>query len=241
MRLQKYMADAGIDSRRKCEELIKQGLVKVNGITAIIGTDIDPLTDVVEYQGKRVVPSEERVILAFNKPRNVICAAQDPEGRDTVMNYFRGYPVRLFHVGRLDYGSEGLLLMTNDGDFAYRMTHPKFELNKTYSVVCDGVLTREELQKLQKGILLDDGITAPALLQNRVTLANGNTAFTLTIHEGRNRQVRRMLEAVGHQTLSLRRIRIGPIDLGELKGGTWRELSEREHELLEEMLEQNNN
>ena len=141
MRLQKFMAEAGVASRRKCEELNGAGLVKVNGQVASLGTVIDPLNDRVEYAGKLLRPAEERVVFAFYKPRGVMCTASDPQGRATIMDYFKDVPYRLYSVGRLDYDSEGLLLMTNDGELAYKLTHPKFTVDKTYHAVCDGVLT----------------------------------------------------------------------------------------------------
>lgn len=138
MRLQKYLADAGIDSRRKCEDLIAQGLVFVNGAPAELGCVVDPEQDIVVYAGKRVASAQERTVLAFNKPQCVVSTMRDPEGRRTVADYFADFPERLYPVGRLDYDSEGLLIMTNDGALAYRMTHPKFTVEKTYLVHCDG-------------------------------------------------------------------------------------------------------
>ncbi len=234
MRLQKYLAEAGIASRRKCELLIEQGLVFVNGVPATIGTVIDPDKDAVEYGGEPVrLQKLEKLIIAFHKPQGVVSTMSDPQGRPCVADYFRDIPERLYPVGRLDFDSEGLLLMTNDGELAYRMMHPKFSVEKTYLVHCDGILRKEEREMLEKGVLLDDRMTSPAVVTKTQSIRYGNSAFFITIHEGRNRQVRRMVAAVGHETLLLRRVRIGPIELGDLKQGKWRKLSEEERKALE--------
>ena len=235
MRLQKFMAAAGVASRRKCEEHIAAGLVMVNGSAANLGCTIDPEHDTVEFEGKILRPQNGRVILMLYKPQGVVCTAHDPEGRTTVLDYVRDIPLRLYNVGRLDYDSEGLILITNDGDMAYRLTHPKFALNKTYYAICTGALPGEQIQKLEQGILLEDGMTAPAQIRHVTRLKNGDTSLEITIHEGRNRQVRRMLDAMGHDTLLLRRVQIGPLQLGDLKPGTWRYLTEAENMSLLEM------
>ncbi len=238
MRLQKFMAEAGIASRRKCEELIAAGLVSVNGRVAEIGCVVDPACDTVVYRGEKLALRETRRILVFNKPQCVVSTMHDPEGRPTVADYFRGMPERLYPVGRLDYDSEGLLLMTNDGALAYRMTHPKFMVEKTYLVHCDGPLCEEERRALEKGVMLEDGMTAPARIGDVKNLKYGNTAFSIAIHEGRNRQVRRMLTAIGHDTLLLRRTAIGPITLGNLGQGKWRSLTEEEYGAVSALLRQ---
>lgn len=237
MRLQKYMADAGVASRRKCEAYILAGRVAVNGSTASLGMEIDPETDAVMLDGVPVTAKEERVVIAFNKPRGVFCTMDDPEGRKTVMDYFKNLPHRLYHVGRLDCDSEGLLFMTNDGALAYKLMHPKFEIEKTYYVVADGVVTREEAEKLQNGVLLEDGITAPARLKRAAQQREGCTAFFISIHEGRNRQIRRMVAAVGHKTLLLRRVSVGGVQLSGMKTGQWRYLSHEEIHTLEMNME----
>lgn len=232
MRLQKFMADAGIASRRKCEEIILSGRVRVNGEVAQLGSSVDPGLDVVEMDGRPLGLCEERLSVILNKPRGVMCTASDPEGRPTVMDYVADLPIRLYNVGRLDYDSEGLLVMTNDGELAYRLTHPKFKMDKTYSAVCDGVLTFEQRHALEQGVMLEDGMTYPAQVSVVRPLKSGNTAFNITIHEGRNRQVRRMLTAVGHETLMLRRVALGPLRLGDLPSGSYRPLTEAEKEAL---------
>lgn len=228
MRLQKFLADAGIGSRRKCEELISAGLVRVNGETAQLGASVRPEIDLVEFDGKIVKAEQERVVLMLNKPRGVICTASDPQGRPTVMEYFRDLPYRIYNIGRLDYDSEGLLLFTNDGELAYRLTHPKFMVRKTYYAVTDGELTHEQKRALETGIPLEDGVTAPAEIRGVKTTRNGKTAFTITIREGKNREIRRMLSALGHETLLLRRLSMGPVKMGDLERGSWRFLTEDE-------------
>ena len=226
MRLQKYLADAGVASRRKCEELIKNGLVTVNGSIAEVGACVEP-GDVVEYDGKRIEQLPERVVYAFYKPKNVICTADENEDRVRVIDYFKDVPYRLYTVGRLDYDSEGLIFVTNDGDFADKLTHPRYEKQKTYRVLCSGKVTGEELALLRGGVMLDDGMTAPAQAKIIRKYAE-KTELLLTIHEGRNRQVRRMMSAVGHSTLKLCRVSIGGISLQGLKPGERRLLGRDE-------------
>ncbi len=230
VRLQKYLADAGVASRRRCEELIISGLVKVNGEVASIGMSVEE-GDLVEYQGKPVKAQGERVVFAFNKPRNVICTADANEDRVRVVDYFKELPYRLYTVGRLDYDSEGLIFVTNDGDFADKLTHPRYQKQKTYRALCEGSFTEAELSSLRKGIMLDDGMTAPADVRLAHTYG-GRSEVYITIHEGRNRQVRRMLAAVGHSTLRLRRVAIGSVELRGLKQGEWRRLEKAEIDAL---------
>ena len=232
MRLQKYMAEAGIASRRKCEELIQAGRVKVNGQVAILGACVEPLQDLVEVDGEPLGKSQQKVTVILNKPRGVMCTAQDPQGRSTVGDYVKDLPVRVYNAGRLDYDSEGLLVMTNDGELAYKLTHPRFCMDKTYAAICDGLLTKAQIAALEQGVRLEDGPTHPAKVREVFKLRNGNTAFNITIHEGRNRQVRRMLEAIGHETLALKRVALGPLRLGDLPSGTYRSLTAQEWDEL---------
>ena len=235
-RLQKFMAEAGVASRRACEELIRQGRVTVNGETASLGRSVEPEQDRVELDGKPVQKEQRRTVILLYKPRGVVSTSSDPEGRRTVQDYFREIPERLYNVGRLDLNSEGLLLMTNDGALANRLTHPRYGVDKTYYAVCDGRLTASEAAKLTNGIELEDGMTAPARVDAVRTTQRGDTSFLITIHEGRNRQIRRMLEAVGHRTLRLKRERFGPLSLGTLAPGEWRKLSDEEMKKLENAL-----
>ena len=231
MRLQKYLADAGIASRRKCEQLIEESRVKLNGAVAEIGMNVND-GDVVTLDGKRVRANNERVMIAFYKPKNVICSNAEDEDRKKVTDFFKELPYRLYTVGRLDYDSEGLILVTNDGDAANRLMHPRYGLSKTYNVLCSGRFTDAEIHALASGVMLEDGMTAPARVKLLRETDNGNTELSITIHEGRNRQVRRMVAAVGHDTLRLVRVSIGKLTISGLKSGQWRFLSREETELL---------
>ena len=231
MRLQKYLADAGIASRRKCEQLIEEGRVKLNGAVAEIGMNVND-GDVVTLDGKRVRANNERVMIAFYKPKNVICSNAEDEDRKKVTDFFKELPYRLYTVGRLDYDSEGLILVTNDGDAANRLMHPRYGLSKTYNVLCSGRFTDAQIHALASGVMLEDAMTAPARVKLLRETDNGNTELSITIHEGRNRQVRRMVAAVGHDTLRLVRVSIGKLTISGLKSGQWRFLSREETELL---------
>lgn len=233
-RLQKYMASCGVASRRACEEIILAGRVRVNGKPAGLGMSVDPGTDRVEVDGKRIRREVKRVWVMLYKPRGVVSTSSDPQNRKTVQDCIKGVPERLFHVGRLDINSEGLILLTNDGERANRMMHPKYRVEKTYYAVCDGKLTAQEIASLTNGVELEDGMTAPAKIRGVRENREGNTSFLIVIHEGRNRQVRRMLEAVGHKTLRLKREKYGPLELGDMKPGEWRYLTEEEIRRLDE-------
>ena len=231
MRLQKYLADAGIASRRKCEELIAAGRVSVNGTVARLGATFEE-GDEVLLDGRPVAPQREKVIILFNKPKNVICTNDEGEDRVLVSDFFTQLPYRLYTVGRLDYDSEGLILVTNDGDTANRLMHPRYGTSKTYRVLCTGWLTPEDKRRLRSGVELEDGMTSPADLRILRERQDGRTELLLTIHEGKNRQVRRMLAATGHDTLRLQRTAIGKLELGDLKPGEWRYITEDELEKL---------
>ena len=227
MRLQKYMASCGVASRRTAEKMIAEGRVSVNGETITeMGVQVED-GDVVRLDGQVIRPEEIKKYVMYHKPAGEVTTVSDPEGRACVLDHFRDYPVRLYPVGRLDYDSEGLLLLTNDGALTERLLHPSHQVDKTYLARVTGTVTPEELQKLRRGILLDDHKTAPAKarLVRQETFAS---QVLVTIHEGRNRQVRRMFEETGHQVLQLRRVRFGPLELGELRRGQWRELTEEE-------------
>lgn len=231
MRLQKYLAGCGAASRRKCEEFITAGRVTVNGaVVTELGTQVEP-GDAVTLDGKPMLPEEKRYYILYHKPMGEVCTASDPQGRATVLDKFRDFPARLFPVGRLDFDSEGLLLLTNDGELMQHMLHPSREVNKTYLARVDGDVSLDAVRRLRTGILLDDRMTAPADV--RIIRRTGiETVALVTIHEGRNRQVRRMFDAVGHTVLLLRRVKFGPLEIGELKRGQWRELSQEELERL---------
>jgi len=227
MRLQKYLAAAGVASRRACEKLIENGRVTVNGIVARLGMSVEE-GDAVCLDGSPLLLEEKKVVIMLYKPRGVVCTTTDPQGRPTVLDYVKDVPARLYNVGRLDLYSEGLILLTNDGEFANRMTHPKYGMRKTYYAVCDGILTQEEIHALEQGVDLEDGLTAPAKVLRPRRTVSGHTAFSIVLSEGRNRQIRRMLEAVGHKTLRLKREAVGALTLGSLEPGQWRYLTQAE-------------
>jgi 23S rRNA pseudouridine2605 synthase len=226
-RLQKVLARAGIGSRRVCEELIADGKVTVNGVPAVLGRRVDPEADRIEVEGVPLSVREGLVYYLLNKPAAVVTTASDPEGRRTVVELVPDEP-RVYPVGRLDYETEGLLILTNDGDLTHRLTHPSFGVEKEYLAEVTGTPSRGVLRMLREGVELDDGPTAPA----KASLQPPNH-LTLTIHEGRNRQVRRMCDAVGHPVVRLVRTRIGPIVDRTLKPGEWRDLTPAEVRALE--------
>ena len=231
MRLQKYMASCGVASRRAAEKMIAEGRVSVNGnVITEMGVQVED-GDTVRLDGQVIRPEEEKRYVIYHKPAGEVTTVSDPEGRACVLDHFRDYPVRLYPVGRLDYDSEGLLLLTNDGALTERLLHPSHQVDKTYLARVTGAVTPEEMQALRRGILLDDHKTAPAKarLIRQETFAS---QVLVTIHEGRNRQVRRMFEETGHQVLQLRRVRFGPLELGDLRRGEWRELTEEEKRKL---------
>ena len=227
MRLQKYLASCGVASRRTAEKMIADGRVTVDGQTITeMGVQVEIGQD-IRVDGKLVTPEPEKKYIMYHKPAGEVTTASDPEGRATVLDKFRDYPVRLYPVGRLDYDSEGLLLLTNDGDLTERMLHPSMEVEKTYLARVSNELTIEEARRLERGVMVDGRKTARAKV--KILGVKGlYTDILVTIHEGRNRQVRKMVEQVGHQVVMLRRIRFGPLKLEDLPRGMWRELTEEE-------------
>ena len=229
MRLQKYLALSGVASRRSSEKLIAEGHVAVNGrVITEMGVQVDEYTDRVTVDGVLCHLEEEKHYLAYNKPMGEVTTVTDPEGRATVMDKFRDYPVRLYPVGRLDYDSEGLLLLTNDGDLMNELLHPSREVDKEYLVKVSNRVTDEEIRRLRAGVQLDDGrMTSPALVR-LIRYDTFSTTLLVTIHEGRNRQVRRMFTAVGHDVVSLKRTGFASIRLHDLPRGQWRRLTDAE-------------
>jgi len=225
IRLQKLLAQSGVASRRRCEELMLAGVVTVDGeVVTRLGTKVDPRTAVVRVEGKRLPPISAHVYLALNKPRGVVSTMSDPEGRRTLSDLVADRPERLFHVGRLDTDTAGLIILTNDGDFAQRLAHPSYEVDKTYVAEVTGEVTKATLRTLEHGVTLDDGpvtVSRTRIVQH----GTGKTIVELVIHEGRNRIVRRLLEHVGHPVTRLTRTRIGPVKLGQLKSGELRDLT----------------
>lgn len=229
VRLQKVLAQAGIASRRAAENMIAEGRIEVNGkLVTEQGRRVDPERDVIRVDGSRIPPPRRHVYAVLNKPRGVVSTMDDPEGRPTVADHLGKYSrERLFHVGRLDTDTEGMLLLTNDGDFAQRMMHPSYELTKTYVAEVEGFITDATLKRLTKGVKLADGWVRP----DRVKLGartDKRTMLTVVLHEGRNRIVRRLFEALGHPVRSLTRTQIGPVRMGQLPLGELRELSRDE-------------
>ena len=238
VRLQKIIAGSGLASRRKAEMLIASGRVTVNGkIVTELGTKVDPGRDHVKVDGKHLDGAQPFVYLVLNKPKNVMSTLDDPGGRPTVKDFLHGVSVRVFPVGRLDFDSEGLMLMTNNGDLAQALLHPRYHVPKTYLIKVKQVLTDAQIVQLQQGVQLEDGMTSPAIVK-KVKKAAQNSWLEVTIREGRKHQVRRMLEAVGHPVIKLTRIRMGPLALGDLGPGEFRFLTDREANALRELVEQ---
>ncbi len=226
-RLQKVLARAGIASRRQCEALIEDGRVSVNSrVVRELGTKVDPVRDRILVDGKPI-RAEKPVYLALYKPRGYVTTTSDPQNRRKVTDLIGDFPQRVYPVGRLDYDSEGLLLLTNDGDLSYKLTHPKFRVPKTYQVQVEGRPSSDVISLLRQGIELDDGPTMPADIRVLRSCIE-KTLLEMTIHEGRNRLIRRMWEAVGHPVIRLKRTRIGDIRLRGMKPGSYRLLSEKE-------------
>jgi 23S rRNA pseudouridine2605 synthase len=228
VRLQKLLAQSGVASRRKCEELMLEGHVEVDGeVVTRLGTKVDPRTAVVRVDGKRLPPMSPHAYLVLNKPRGVVSTMTDPQGRRTLADFVADRPERLFHVGRLDTDTEGLILLTNDGDFAHRMAHPSYELDKTYVAEVSGPVSKAAVRKVREGVTLEDG---PVHVSSFRVLSThqGKAIVELVIHEGRNRIVRRLLDAVGHPVRRLTRTAIGPVQLSGLRSGELRELTRDE-------------
>ena len=217
MRLQKYLAEAGIASRRKSEELIKQGKVSVNEkVVTELGTQVIPNVDIVKYEEKEVIIDNDFVYILLNKPIGYVTTAKDQFGRDSVLDLVKTNK-RLVPVGRLDMYTSGALILTNDGDFVYKVTHPKHEIEKTYTVTIKGIVTNEEVNKLRSGVKIEDYTTKPAKVKIlKIDNEKNQSRLEITIHEGKNRQVRKMCEAIGHKILALHRSKIAGIGVKEI-------------------------
>ncbi len=232
MRLQKFLSSAGIASRRKCEELILEGKIKVNGqVVCELGTKIDPLKDEVKYNDKKVeLVKEEHTYILLNKPIGYVTTANDQFGRDTVLDLLKKVNRRVVPVGRLDMFTSGALILTDDGDFVYKVTHPKHEITKTYTVTVRGIVEESEVQKLREGVIIDnDYTTKPADARIiKIDREKNQSRMEIRIHEGKNRQVRKMCEAIGRKVLALHRTKIGDVGVKDLKIGTWKYLTPNE-------------
>ncbi len=231
-RLQKYLANNGILSRRKAEEAILAGKVKVDGkVITELGTKVIPGKNLVEYNGEKVENKEEKVYVLLNKPIGYVTTVKDQFSRDIVTDLVKGVNIKLLPVGRLDMYTSGALILTNDGDFIYKVTHPKHEIEKTYNATVKGKITEEDVKKLRSGVEIDDYITKPAEVKIlKIDQEKCISRLQITIHEGKNRQVRKMCEAVGKKVLALHRAKIGKITVKDLKIGEWRYLTKKEIE-----------
>lgn len=236
-RLQKLLAIAGIASRRASEELIVQGRVEVNGaVVRTLGSKADPETDTVKVDGRRLRFDVRPRYILLNKPKGVVTTRKDPQRRRTVIDLLAGVREYVYPVGRLDYDSEGLLLLTSDGDLAAQLTHPRHAVERVYEAVVAGAPADDDLERLRRGVFLDGARTAPAEIRRAGTVDKGSrggsrdalTKLIITLREGRNRQVRRMCASIGHPVRKLTRTRMGPIKLGDLRPGHWRDLTPRE-------------
>jgi 23S rRNA pseudouridine2605 synthase len=235
-RLQKLLSMAGVASRRASEEIILQGRVEVNRtVVRTLGTKADPAKDTIKVDGRRLRFDNRPRYILLNKPKGVVTTRKDPEGRRTVIDLLKGVREYVYPVGRLDYESEGLLLLTSDGDLAARLTHPRHAVERVYEAVVVGTPADDDLEKLRRGVFLDGARTAPAQVRRTGTSGKARhelATLIITLHEGRNRQVRRMFASIGHPVRTLTRIRMGPIRLGELRPGHWRDLTPAEVQKL---------
>lgn len=236
MRLQKYLAHMGVASRRHAEDLIRSGRVKVNGqVVTVMGFKIEPGRDEVTVDGRPVNEPERKVYVLLYKPSGYVTTVKDPQGRPTVLDLLRDVPGRIYPVGRLDYATEGLLLLTNDGDLTLRLTHPRYRIPKTYLALVEGVPGDKTVARLRRGVELEDGPTSPAEVEIR-RIKDGRALLKLTLREGRKREVRRMLAAVGHPVKWLKRIKFAFLTLGDLKPGEYRYLAPHEVARLYQMV-----
>ena len=232
-RLQKYLANCGVASRRKCEEYILEGKVKVNGyVVTELGTKIKPDIDKIEFENKIITENKKHIYILLNKPIGYVTTSDDQFGRDTVLDLVK-VRERIVPVGRLDMYTSGALILTNDGDFVYKVTHPKHEIEKTYTVTVKGIVQNSEVEQLRQGVKIEDYITKPARVKILKTdIEKDISRLEITIHEGKNRQVRKMCEAVGRKVLALHRSKIGGIGVKDLELGKWRYLTAKEVENL---------
>ncbi len=240
IRLQKYLAHAGIGSLRTCEQYIAQGLVQVNGQTVtVMGVQIDPERDTVAFRGRTVRGAEAKVTILLNKPEGYVTTSRDQFGRPSVLDLIDLPGVRLYPVGRLDYQTTGLLLLTNDGDLTHQLTHPRHHVAKTYEALLQGEVRGEEIRQLEKGVILDDGYRTKPAKARLIGPKGRNSLILLTIFEGKNHQVRRMAKAIRHPVLHLKRVQIADLSIGTLKEGSWRKLTEKEVQDLKRACGQN--
>lgn len=230
-RLQKYMAKCGVASRRKCEELILQGKVKVNSVVIdALGTKVNPSSDKVEVNNKIIKLEENKVYIMLNKPEGYVTTNSDEKGRKTILDIVK-VEERIYPIGRLDYDSSGLLLLTNDGDIYNKIIHPRVNIDKKYVALVKGLFTQDEMKKFREGVNIGDYVTSDAEIKIIEKYSN-SCKVEIIIHEGKNRQIRRMCSALGHEVVSLKRVSVGDIKLDKLTKGDWRYLEENEIEYL---------
>jgi len=238
-RLQKYLAGAGIASRRKCEELIVQGQVRVNNsVVTELGTKVDPQKDIVEVKGKLIkyIEKKDYSYILLNKPKGYLTSLSDPFGRPLVLDLLKGVKERVYPVGRLDFNSEGLLILTNDGELTYALTHPAKEVEKVYIVKVKGIPSPEKLKTLSKGVILENNYRISPCNIYLLKITNGNAILKIKIREGKKRQIRKMAEHIGHFVLKLRRTQLGPISLKGVKPGEYRYLNKEEIKSLKKIV-----
>lgn len=230
VRLQKFLANSGICSRRAAEKLIIDGKISVNGIVVTeLGTKVQPEKDIIEYNGKKVNAQEKRVYILLNKPIGYVTTVKEQFGRLTVMDLIKDVGVNVVPVGRLDMYTSGAIILTNDGDFVYTVTHPKNEIEKTYNATVKGIFTNEDAKKIENGVKIEDYVSGKAKVKIlKIDEVKNISRVQITIHEGKNREVRKMCETVGKPVISLHRTRIGNVNVKDLKLGTWRFLKEAE-------------
>ncbi|MBN1948617.1 MAG: rRNA pseudouridine synthase [Candidatus Cloacimonetes bacterium] len=240
VRINRYLAQCGLGSRRQVEKLILAGEIKINGKKVEdLSIQIDPVHDQVQYQAHIIQPDRKKIYIMLNKPVDYIVSTRDDFSRKTIYELLPSLATHCFPVGRLDLNSEGLLLLTNDGDFANSMLHPRFKISKLYKVIVKGEINQEQLQKLRSGITLGGIMTQPARVHIK-TRSTGKTVLRMSIQEGRKRQIREMFRAVGSQVMSLRRLQIGNLKLGDLPAGRWRYLTKEEVHKLKRQAEGEN-
>lgn len=230
VRLQKFLANSGICSRRAAEKLIIDGKISVNGIVVTeLGTKVQPEKDIIEYNGKKVNVQEKRVYILLNKPIGYVTTVKEQFGRPTVMDLIKDVGVNVVPVGRLDMYTSGAIILTNDGDFVYTVTHPKNEIEKTYNATVNGIFTNEDAKKIENGVKIEDYVSGKAKVKIlKIDEVKNISRVQITIHEGKNREVRKMCETIGKPVISLHRTRIGNVNVKDLKLGTWRFLKEAE-------------
>ena len=234
VRLQKFLADSGVASRRKCEQHILDGLIAVNEkVVTELGTKVDPDKDKVSYKGKVITQNKEYVYILLNKPLGYVTTAKDQFNRPIVMDLIKNMNKRLVPVGRLDMYTTGALILTNDGEIVNKITHPKHEITKTYTITLIGIITNEEVEQLRNGVKIDDYVTKPARVKILKTDEEKNRSrLEITIHEGKNRQIRRMCEIIGRKVLALHRSKIGNLSVSQMKPGEYRTLNKKEIDQL---------